>query len=84
MIKSTKEVVKIEIPGKYGLGTKKEFDNKLKIDSIINKKTDAKTFKGYLVACVRLVRAEGNTEMSILLEELVRKYNEYEKIGRVK
>lgn len=78
---NNQQIEKVVTPGKYGELTKKEFNQKLKIDSIINKQTNAKTFKSYLIACIKLARFEKNLEVALLLEELLRKLNNYEKVA---
>lgn len=73
-----KEIVKIEKPGKYGNLTKKEFMHKVRIDKLIDRATNAHSFKGWLVASVKTARADKNEEVARLLEEVMLKYEYYE------
>ena len=49
-----------------------------KIDvSIFKKKSNSKTFKGFLIGKIKQARDDKNTELVILLGELYKKYQEF-------
>lgn len=80
----SKELIKIEKAGKFGKLTKKEFNEKLKVEKAVTRTTNAKTFEGYLNGSIRVARQEKNLEVAILLEHLLKKYREYQLTGKIK
>jgi len=68
----------IEKQGKYGATTKGEHIKKLKIDKLVYRNSQAKTFRGYLVGCIKIANADKNKELEILMEAILTKYNEFE------
>lgn len=71
-----KEIVTVEKEGKFGEITQKEFNHKIKIENLIKRKTEAKTFKCWLIGSIRVAKEDKNEEMRVLLEEVLSKYNE--------
>ncbi|MEM3075061.1 MAG: hypothetical protein QW727_03930 [Candidatus Pacearchaeota archaeon] len=68
----------IEIPSK-NYEIYKEFKGNYNIDtSLFRKKTNAKTFTGFLIGKMKVAYEERNTELVFIIQEIYKKYKEFE------
>lgn len=73
-------------PNKYiekEIGKNPNNDKVIKLNGLIDRKNQAKSFRGFLKGMIAVAKHEKNVEVAILLEEIMKKYKEYESIGTV-
>lgn len=77
-------IVKIEREGKFGELTQKEHKQKIKWDELTNKSDQAHSFDGFLKGRIKVARFEDNEEVARLLEYLLGRYKDFERLGKIK
>lgn len=86
-VRDTERIIShgVTIPEKRNIFTKPEDKReKLKVDKLMTRVTDAKTFLGLLRAEVSVARNDKNEELAVYVEHLITKYKEFEEIGIAK
>jgi hypothetical protein len=80
-VRDTERIIShgVTIPEKRNIFTKPEDKReKLKTEKLMNRLTEAKTFLGYLRGSLSISRNDKNEELSVFIEELIKKYQEFE------
>ena len=78
------QIVTVISEGKYGQQTKQEYNNKIKWDILKEKCDEAHSFDGFLKGRIKVSRFENNEEVAKLLEFLLNRYKDFERMGKVK